>query len=115
MNGKDKIDKILSELNLKAPTFAANIGIKYQRIFDIQREKTKKITADVATAITAVYPQYDLKWLTSNDSQLILNEQKITNSTLPGQKCTNPDCLNKIEQYFTIEKQNQIDAMKLIE
>ena len=39
MTGQEIINKVLEELNLKAPTFADSIGVKYQRIFDLQKGK----------------------------------------------------------------------------
>ncbi|MDR1810736.1 MAG: hypothetical protein LBR34_10120, partial [Prevotella sp.] len=62
-NGKEKIEIILNELKLKAPTFAHNIGISYQRIFDIQKGKTKNISGEIAVAISDFYPQYGINWL----------------------------------------------------
>lgn len=45
--------------------------------------------------IFEVYPEHKVWILTGESTSL---ETYKTNSTLPGQKCTNPDCLNKIEQ-----------------
>lgn len=67
MNGKEKIETILMELKMKAPTFANSIGVPYQRIFDIQRGKTKKISGDLASAISFKYPQYHYDWLLSRE------------------------------------------------
>lgn len=67
MEGQKKIEFILTELGIKAPTFANNIGLKYQRILDIQIGKTKKISGEVANAIHNTYPQFSTQWLLTND------------------------------------------------
>ena len=54
-SGSEIIEQILTELDIKAPTFSTNIGIEYQRIYDIQRGKTKKISGAVASAIVYKY------------------------------------------------------------
>lgn len=55
MSGKEIIEIILDYLGVKAPTFAATIGVKYQRILDIKIGKTKKISADLGNAIVSRY------------------------------------------------------------
>ena len=67
MQGKDIIELILSDLGIKAPTFANSIGLKYQRILDIQSGKTKKISSTVADAIIEKYPQYSKVWLLTGE------------------------------------------------
>ena len=82
MKASNKIDIILSALDIKAPTFAKNIGVLYKRIQDIQGEKTKKISGEVAAKINAIYPQFDLDWLLADDESLpafITNVNGITN------------------------------------
>lgn len=71
MTGKEKIESILAELGIKAPTFASNIGVKYQRILDIQNGKTKKISGDVANAIKLKYPQFDITWLLTGEGEML--------------------------------------------
>jgi len=70
MKSKNKLGIILSELDIKAPTFAKNIGLQYQRIFDIQRGKTKKISGEIAQKINSAYPQFPIDWLLSDTQSL---------------------------------------------
>lgn len=72
LSGKEIIEGILSELGIKAPTFASNIGVDYQRIFDIQREKTKKISSSVANSIITHYPQFNIQWLLSGEGDMLV-------------------------------------------
>jgi hypothetical protein len=83
MNGKDKIERILRDLGLKAPTLANQIGVPYSMIFDIQREKTKKISGGLAKAISSTFPQYPAEWLLEvGDGDMLIgdNSQKMTGS-----------------------------------
>lgn len=49
LTGQNKINLILDHVGIKAPTFAKHIGVKYQRILDIQNGKVKNISAEVAS------------------------------------------------------------------
>lgn len=71
MTGEEIINKILEELNMKAPTFAEQIGVLYQRIFDVQRGKTKKISSQLANSIIKAYPQFSLTWLLTGEGNMI--------------------------------------------
>lgn len=61
--GKEKIEMVLTYLGLKAPTFAKRIGVNYQRINDIQNEKTKRISYELAAKICAAFPEFNIDWL----------------------------------------------------
>ena len=74
MNSKEKIEAVLAHLNLKAPTFASNIGVDYQRIFDIQRGKTKKVSGEVANAIINKYPQFEINFFLGENIPMIKEE-----------------------------------------
>lgn len=71
MTGEEIINKILDKLEIKAPTFAEQIGVLYQRIFDIQRGKTKKISSQLANSIIKVYPQFNLTWLLTGEGNML--------------------------------------------
>lgn len=71
MTGQEVINKVLDELNLKAPTFAENIGVKYQRIFDLQKGKVKKVSSDVANSIINKYGQFNLSWLLTGEGNML--------------------------------------------
>lgn len=71
MTGKDIIESVLHELDIKAPTLAVNIGLEYQRIYDIQKGKTKKVSNAVAEAIIAKYPQFNISWILSGVGNML--------------------------------------------
>lgn len=64
------IDVILDELDLRAPTFAKNIGLNHQRIHDIQSGKTKSISSQVANAIKSKYSQFNITWLLTGEGNM---------------------------------------------
>lgn len=70
MQGSDIIKLILNDLGVKAPTFAKSIGLQYQRILDIQNNKTKKISTTVADCIVEKYPQYSRTWLLTGEGEM---------------------------------------------
>lgn len=72
--GTEIIEQILQHLDIKAPTFAEFIGVTYQRIFDIQKGKTRKISADVANAIVKKYPQFNINWLLTGEGEMLKSD-----------------------------------------
>lgn len=73
MQGSEKINEILLNLGIKAPTFAKRIGVKYQRILDIQSGKVKKISGELANYIINTYPQFDINWLLTGEESMLKN------------------------------------------
>lgn len=71
MQGSEKINEILLNLGIKAPTFAKRIGVKYQRILDIQSGKVKKISGELANYIINTYPQFDINWLLTGEGSML--------------------------------------------
>lgn len=76
MSGSEIIESILNELGLKAPTFASNIEVKYQRIFDIQNGKTKKVSGELAKKIVGRYPQFSLSWILTGEGSMLKSTPK---------------------------------------
>ncbi len=83
MTGCEIIDLILKDLGIKAPTFAKEIGVKYQRILDIQTGKTKKISPAVAGFIIDKYPQYNRGFLLSGEGEMLNYEIDKTDDPPP--------------------------------
>lgn len=66
------IKNVLEAVGLTAPKFAEALGINYQRIFDLQRGRTKKFNPNVAALICEKFPQI-------NKSYLFTGEGSVTN------------------------------------
>lgn len=73
LTGQNKINLILDHVGIKAPTFAKHVGVKYQRILDIQNGKVKNISAEVASRIIDVYPQFNIEWLLTGEGEMLKN------------------------------------------
>ena len=73
LTGQNKINLILDHVGIKAPTFAKHVGVKYQRILDIQNGKVKNISAEVASRIIDAYPQFNIEWLLTGEGEMLKN------------------------------------------
>lgn len=65
------ITEVLNELGLSAPKFAERIGINYQRVFDLQRGRTKKFNPGVANLICTAFPQINKAYLFTGEGELV--------------------------------------------
>lgn len=83
MTGQEIINKVLDELNLKAPTFAESIGVKYQRIFDLQKGKVKKISSSLANDIISKYGQFNLTWLLTGEGEMLNTPNQTSDEASP--------------------------------
>lgn len=83
MTGQEIINKVLEELNLKAPTFAESIGVKYQRIFDLQKGKVKKISSSLANDIISKYGQFNLTWLLTGEGEMLNTPNQLSDEASP--------------------------------
>lgn len=83
MTGQEIINKVLEELNLKAPTFADSIGVKYQRIFDLQKGKVKKISSSLANDIINKYDQFNLTWLLTGEGEMLNSPDQPSDEASP--------------------------------
>lgn len=66
------ITTVLNEVGLTAPKFAESLGINYQRIFDIQRGRTKKINPNIAALICEKYPQINKNFLFTGEGSVLV-------------------------------------------
>lgn len=66
------IDSVLKEVGLNAPTFAKTIGVNYQRIFDLQRGRTKKIHPEIVKGILDKWPTINVSYLYTGEGDIML-------------------------------------------
>lgn len=69
------ITTVLNEVGLTAPKFAESLGINYQRIFDIQRGRTKKINPNIAALICEKYPQINKNFLFTGEGSVLVGAE----------------------------------------
>lgn len=116
MEGKEIIKMVLKEVDLKAPTFANKIGVKYQRISDIQRGVTKKISGELAFLIIKEYPQFDYTWLISGEGEMFKKEhikQEINDPNISTLISMLNDSNNTIKEKDKIIKEKDDRMIKL--
>lgn len=71
------IRNVLETVGLTAPKFAEALGINYQRIFDLQRGRTKKFNPNIAAIICEKFPQINKSYLFTGEGP-VTNEQDTT-------------------------------------
>lgn len=100
MKAKDKIDMILEHLQINAKVFSERLG--YQRpqiIYDIQKDKTKRISEELANKIISVFSEINKSWLLADEGDML----NASSSTSPVR-----------EQNFPREESRTATFVKLI-
>ncbi|MCI2145800.1 MAG: hypothetical protein LKK08_06085 [Bacteroidales bacterium] len=75
MTGSEIIEQVLTYVGVKAPTFAKSIGVKYQRILDIQSGKVKKVSGTLANHIIDKYPEFRIEYLLQGEGEMLADKQ----------------------------------------
>lgn len=116
-SGADVLNEVLTELDVKAPTLAKKIGLKYQRLQDIQSGRVQKISAQVANAINAKYPQYPLSYLLTGEKDAIVgNEVKGNNNVIGSHNGTEQtQLINKLVDELAASRRNNEKLLNIIE
>jgi len=72
MTGADIINEILAELKLKVSVFSKSLGYERpQKIYDIQKGKTKNISNELADDIVLTYPQFNKSWVLTGEGSML--------------------------------------------
>lgn len=66
------IDRVLKAVGLNAPTFAKTIGVNYQRIFDLQRGRVKKIHPEIVRKIIEKWPNMNANFIYTGEGEVML-------------------------------------------
>lgn len=93
---------VLDTLEMNAPAFSTATGIAYQRIYDLQRGRTKKFNPGVVNMIVAAFPQIRKEYLYTGDGPVLSSE-------VPADLMQNPirmDVKSLIEK--TLKLQNEL-------
>lgn len=65
---------VLETLQMNAPAFSKATGIAYQRIYDLQRGRTKKFNPGVVNMIIAAFPQIRKEFLYTGDGAVLSSD-----------------------------------------
>lgn len=71
VDAKAIIDAVLKHVGMKAPTFAKEIGINYQRIFDLTNGRTKKFNPGVVNLICERFPEISKNFLYTGEGDIV--------------------------------------------
>ena len=71
VDAKVIIAHVLETLEMNAPAFSTATGISYQRIYDLQRGRTKKFNPGVVNMIIAAFPQIRKEYLYTGDGPVL--------------------------------------------
>lgn len=71
MESKDILGAILSELKLNTREFSDILGYSLTKLYDLQRGKTKKLSADLVALILEKYPTFSKTWLLTGEGDML--------------------------------------------
>lgn len=80
------IKNVLEAVGMTAPKFAEALGINYQRVFDLQRGRTKKFNPNIAALICEKFPQINKSYLfTGEGSVLVTSAEAVPVDQVPAE------------------------------
>ena len=88
VNAREIIANVLKELGMNAPSFATATGIAYQRIFDLQRGRTKKFNPGVVNMICQAFPSINKTYLYTGEGSVMSSNKPLD---LDNTVCANID------------------------
>ncbi len=72
MTAAEKIEKMLIYLSINAKVFSEKLGYERpQIIYDIQKGKTKRISAELADKIVSVFTEINKSWLLADEGEML--------------------------------------------
>lgn len=81
------IEKLLLHLGMKAGSFSKKLGYdRPQKIYDIQKGKTKFISVEVAEDIIKAFPNINKVWLLTGEGEMLNNANPKYNEAVPIQQ-----------------------------
>lgn len=72
------IGEVLHHVGMKAPEFAKTLGVGYQRIFDLQRGRTKKFNPGLVNIICEKFPDINKSYLFTGEGSLLVGGSENT-------------------------------------
>lgn len=80
MNAKEILEKVLEYTQKNCSSLSSEIGVNKQMLYDIQRDKTKSISYELADRISKIYPEISKDFLQSGDVNMLLTQHATTES-----------------------------------
>lgn len=122
VNAREIIANVLKELGMNAPSFATATGIAYQRIFDLQRGRTKKFNPGVVNMICDAFPSINKTYLYTGEGSVMSSSKPLDLDNSIGGNATSQDeiakMLNKVldlsKQVSDKDKAMEEKSLKLL-
>lgn len=96
VNAREIIANVLAELGMNAPSFSTATGIAYQRIFDLQRGRTKKFNPGVVNMICAAFPTINKAYLYTGEGPVFTTDKPHELDNSIGGNVTSSDEIAKM-------------------
>ncbi len=96
VNAREIIANVLKELGMNAPSFATATGIAYQRIFDLQRGRTKKFNPGVVNMICEAFPSINKAYLYTGEGSVMSSNKPLDLENSIGGNTTSQDGIAKM-------------------
>ncbi len=96
VNAREIIANVLKELGMNAPSFATATGIAYQRIFDLQRGRTKKFNPGVVNMICEAFPSINKAYLYTGEGSVMSSNKPLDLDNSIGGNITSQDGIAKM-------------------
>lgn len=74
VDAKAIIAAVLKALDMNAPAFSTATGIAYQRIYDLQRGRTKKFNPGVVNMVVGAFPQIRKEFLFTGEGPVLSSD-----------------------------------------
>lgn len=96
VNAREIIANVLKELGMNAPSFATATGIAYQRIFDLQRGRTKKFNPGVVNMICEAFPSINKTYLYTGEGSVLSSNKPLDLDNSIGTNAASQDEIAKM-------------------
>lgn len=96
VNAREIIANVLKELGMNAPSFATATGIAYQRIFDLQRGRTKKFNPGVVNMICQAFPSINKTYLYTGEGSVMSSNKPLDLDNTVGANIASQDEIAKM-------------------
>lgn len=114
VNAREIIANVLRTLGMNAPSFSTATGIAYQRIFDLQRGRTKKFNPGVVNMICKAFPTIRKEYLYTGEGSVLNGNVPADLESCPVQTTTNEDITNMLNKVIDLMTQvtNKDEALE---
>ena len=105
VNAREIIANVLKELGMNAPSFSMATGIAYQRIFDLQRGRTKKFNPGVVNMICDAFPTINKAYLYTGEGPVFTTDKPHELDSTIGANTSADEIAKMLNKVLDLSKQ----------